>query len=699
MKRILSLLLVAMLLISIVPTAFADTPDYLIDTSRTGSISIYKIDFTNARKDGVWDENSFLSTGWKESYVEDTLINNATRKGAASGDRTLGNGSTGKGYAVPGVEFSYVKVANIVTLSETDAADVADVQVLYQISKTDAILPALGLLNGANAYTPAADAELDTVGYYYYTSDTLNAALSSRINDNATTAKNTMESYVAANGGTAMPLTDEYGHSTADGLALGLYILVETKVPEEVTSTVNPFFISLPMTTVSGDANSESPEGGHQWNYDVTVYPKNETGIPTLEKAVRESKADTGKNTGSDSITDGFQHNATASAGDTLEYQIVSTLPSITSQATNLSTYNFYDTLAAGLSYDQAKGVQIDIFRDTNCTDRVAVWQQGSGKFTVNYSQDGHAMTVDISADGLASINGNPDANASGALYRGFSGYTLRVTYAAKINSNTSFVFGEAGNRNKVVLTWKRSSSTYYDTLVDDSHVYSFGLNLTKKFSNQASDDADKAGKFQHVKFRIFNKTDGYYLTASLNEAEGIYYVTGHTDVEKNATIFTPVKSGSDYGKIIVLGVEDDEYVISELETANGYTLLKEPITMKISAADNLAHCGIYSEDILGVVQNDARYAFGDVPLANIPQKAMDHVGYSVTASVDGNKVTMKSDDSSANAAAALTIVNTPGLDLPQTGDVGTWMYGTFGGIGMAIAIVVIFFALKKKRA
>ena len=55
---------------------------------------------------------------------------------------------------------------------------------------------------------------------------------------------------MAANGGTAMPETDENGYSKVDGLDQGLYLLVETRVPENVTSTAAPFLVSLPMTTV-----------------------------------------------------------------------------------------------------------------------------------------------------------------------------------------------------------------------------------------------------------------------------------------------------------------------------------------------------------------------------------------------------------------------------------------------------------------
>lgn len=49
--------------------------------------------------------------------------------------------------------------------------------------------------------------------------------------------------------------------------------------------------------------------------YDVTLYPKNLTGIPTQEKTLRESKSDTSKHNDSSAITDGYAHTGTASDG------------------------------------------------------------------------------------------------------------------------------------------------------------------------------------------------------------------------------------------------------------------------------------------------------------------------------------------------------------------------------------------------
>lgn len=87
----------------------------------------------------------------------------------------------------------------------------------------------------------------------------------------------------------------------------------------------------------------------------------------------------------------------------------------------------------------------------------------------------------------------------------------------------------------------------------------------------------------------------GYWVTAKLNETEGVYYVTGHAANESDGTIFTPVTVGSAHGHILLLGCEDDEYVITEIETANGYTLLNKDIHVVVTVADdNSRPCDIY---------------------------------------------------------------------------------------------------------
>ena len=690
-----------------VPASAAEYKDATINVDAECSLTIWKFDWTNAVKDGVWNEDSFVSTGWRESYVEEVL-GNTVRKGDSNGDpdNTLGNGQNSNGYAIKGVGFSIANIATITTFTESENdlhPDYNLTKVLYAFNKNETkdLLIAIGLGDGKDRYENAD--YLDN-NYWFYESDVLNKALATSLAENSTTVKDALEAFMAANPNRVfMPLTDNNGKTIQRNLSVGLYLVVEDIVPEMVTCTTNPFFISLPMTTVSGDANSSSPEGGHYWNYDVVVYPKNETGIPTLEKTVREAKKDTGTHNGSNSITDGFAHNATASAGDVLEYQIISTLPTITSNATSLTTYNFYDTIIEGLTYNKSvKDVKIEFFTDANCTDKVATWVQGDGKFNVTYSSDDRHMTIDITAAGLAEINGNT-ANTNGKLYAGYSNYTARVTYTAIINSDATFVYGQEGNDNKVVLTWKRTSSEYYDTLIDDCHVYSFGIDITKLFSDKDSETAEETGMFKHVKFKIYNETDGYWVTASRNEEENVYYVTGHVTEEADATIFYPVTTDAGFGHVMIKGCEDDVYRITEVETMDGYTLLKESIYVKIVATDDASRpCNIYSQDILGVLQNDPRYAFNgglDLSLANIPQTQLAHNYMTASASVDNNSVTMLEDNGSANAEAPLTVVNTSGFDLPQTGDMGTAIFAVTGILLMAGAGIIILFACRKKKS
>ena len=703
-RRIITMCLALVLCLSCASAAFAaEVDNATIDEDALCSLTIWKFDFTNAMKDGVWNEDSFVSTGWRESYVEEVL-GEAVRKGDDNDapDNALGNGQNANGYAIKGVEFSYLRVADIVTFTESANDQHPDhnlTMVLYGFDKDKSadLLSAIGLPNGQGRYENADNTDKLDHANFYYTSDVLNKALADSLNANSTTVKDALERYMAQAGGTAMPLTNENGKTIVRNLPVGLYLLVETKVPEMVTSTTNPFFVSLPMTSVSGDGNSASPEGGHCWNYDIVVYPKNSIGIPSLNKSVRESQKDTGKNDGSDTITDGFAHNATASAGDVLEYQIISTLPTITSNATALSVYNFYDTISKGLTYNKADGVAIEIFTDKDCTDKVTSWDLDSGKFGVSYSSDDRHMTVDISKAGLDEINGRT-GNVNGNVYMGYSNYTVRLTYTATVNSDATVVYGENGNENEVVLTWRRTSSEYYDTLISDAHVYSFGIDLTKVFSDKDSETAEETNMFKHVKFRIYNATDGYWVTATRNDAEGVYYVTGHASEEADATVFYPVTSGDSLGKIIVKGLEDDEYVLTEIETANGYVLLKDQIHVIITAADDAARpCTAYTKDVLGVLQNDPHYAFDggfDLHLAGIPQQALIYNYLTASATVDGNPVEMCADNGSANAEAQLKVVNNPGFDLPDTGDRGTMIFSVVGVLLMACSAAVIMIAV-----
>ena len=601
--RVLALLMAAVMAFGLMTTAFATIDSApTIDPGKKASLSIYKYDITKAGNDGAWDAESYVSTGLHDDAVIDKLSK----------------------YAIQGVEFTYLRIADI-TMNNELADGQRQVGVLYGFDsseRSNAVLSAIGLT--------AADAHKTAGGINYFTSDMRSNKLSAALTANATTVKNSLETAVK-NGGVAMPETDATGHTSASNMEQGLYLVVETRVPENVTSTCNPFFVSLPMTTIDGAA----------WNYDVTVYPKNQTDNPTLDKTVREAKNSTGKNTGSlTDITDGYAHTATASVGDTVDYQIISTLPTITSKASSLSEYTYVDTLSKGIKYNE-NDVVIEFFKDAGCTDKIATWAVNSGKFTVGYEDTANTMTIHMTDAGLAEIN-ESESVYTDSVKRGYSDCTMRITYAATLTAAAKM--GDTDNPNEVVLTWKRTNTTYFDTLKDCCHVYTYGIDVLKQFS-------DNGGNVRNVKFRLHNDTDDCYIIAE--QKDGVYYAKGFTVKKSDATTFIP----NTQGHIVVKGLEDDAYSLTEIATDKGYVLLKDAVKIVIKTAES-GQCEKCGAKLL-----------------------------TASATVNSKDITM----TEGNAIVALTVVNNPGFDLPKTGGYGTWMF-TVGGVTLlgAAAFIVI---------
>ena len=597
--RVLVLLMAALMVIGLMTTAFAEPT---IDPTKEASLSIYKYDTTKASNDGAWDAESYVSAGLRDDAVIDKLSK----------------------YAIQGVEFTYLRVANIAMSNEVVDGQ-RTVGVLYGFDgseRSNTVLSAIGLT--------ATDAHKTDNGVNYFTSDMLNNKLAAALAANATTVKNALEAAVKS-GGVVMTETDATGNTSASDMEQGLYLVVETRVPENVTSTCNPFFVSLPMTTIDGAA----------WNYDVTVYPKNQTGNPTLDKTVREAKNSTGKNNGSlTDITDGYAHTATASVGDTVDYQIISTLPTITSKASSLSEYTYADTLSKGIKYNK-NDVVIEFFRDSTCTDKITTWDESSGKFTATYDDTANTMTIKMTESGLNEINEAATVYID-SVKRGYSDCTMRITYAATLTSDAQM--GNKDNPNEVVLTWKRTNTTYFDTLNDCCHVYTYGIDVLKQFS-------DNGGNLRNVKFRLHNDTDDVFVIADLKD--GVYYAKGLAAKKTDATTFVPNSSGH----IVVKGLEDDAYSLTEIATDKGYVLLKDAVKIVIKTAES-GQCEKCGAKLL-----------------------------TASATVNSKDITM----TEGNAIVPLTVVNNPGFDLPKTGGYGTWMF-TVGGVTLlgAAAFIVI---------
>ena len=227
-------------------------------------------------------------------------------------------------------------------------------------------------------------------------------------------------------------------------------------------------------------------------------------------------------------------------------------------------------------------------------------------------------MTIRMTETGLSEIN-EATTVYTDSVKRGYSDCTMRITYAATLAADAQM--GDKDNPNTVTLTWKRTNTTYYDTLEDCCHIYTYGVDILKQFS-------DGKGNIQNVKFNLHNDTDNCYIIADLKD--GVYYAKGIASKKADATTFIP--NGS--GHIIVKGLEDDSYSLTETATDKGYVLLKEAVKIIITTKENNA-CEKCGAKLL-----------------------------TASATVNGKDVSM----TDGNAILPLTVVNNPGFDLPKTG-------------------------------
>jgi len=609
----------------------------VIDTSKTG-LTIHKYDMTAAKQAGV-NLDQFTSTGKQDTNAEQAL----------------------KKYAIKGVEFSYLRVGDVEQQSEN-----GKIQMIYELPS--ALQQIIGL-----APSDAAKTEGNKT---YFTSQKINDKLAHALEDNTAT-KDKLEDYMGKSG-TAMAETNASGVTSKDKLPLGLYLIVETKVPEDVTYTTNPWFVQLPSTDSNGD----------DWFYDVVCYPKNETGYPTLDKRVRNNSDQANVTTGNaDRLADftsarneyKYQSTVTASKAETLDYQFISKLPHITSSTTYLTTYTFNDTMAKGMTYSKDAVIAIYDSKDAadstnvNNVDRsgaIAVWKSSDAepKFSATYgtSGDDPTMKIEMTKAGLNELN------------KKYSDKYIVVYYTAKVNTNDSVVLGDKGNPNDVSLTWKRTNTNYYDILKDKCIVYSYGYDLTKKFS-------DSKGDATKVKFVVKNKTDNYYLVARADRA-GVYQVTGKSAKEADATQFSP----SSDGKLVINGIEGDEYGFTETHSDAGYSLLKKEVIVKVK--ETKADITPTEANITGIQsKSDADSTANDgVPNGAVLKNDVTVQTTAASATVDETKATMTKHDDSGNAYINMQITNQKQFMLPMTGGAGNYLLIIAGVVVAGCGILIL---------
>lgn len=425
-----------------------------------------------------------------------------------------------------------------------------------------------------------------------------------------------------------------------------------TTVKKDVTSTDKTVSATVKEPgyyLIKDEDNTQNGEGGFYTLYVVkvtngtlTFTPKGD--VPTSEKKILEGRTEVDANS--------------ASIGDTVNYQITGTLPSNIDAYTTYY-YQFTDTLSKGLTYaDGSLNVAIN---------GVTV---SADKYELNvstYDKDkGTTITITF------------------ANLKGISGVTITadtkvvVTYSATLNENA--VIAGNGNTNDVKLTYSNdpnykgegANSPKGETPKDEVVTYTTELTITK---------TDEKGQI----------LPGAEFTLS-GEGVNIVLVTEEVFTEDADGIYYKLKDGT-YTKTAPTEATQDKYESTEIKYA------KE---VKITPKGNVAT----TTDVVGTVSPETgKLTFtglgaGDYTLTESKTPA----GYNTITPINF-KITFNTDTKEFESTAPIhvesdntlstTIVNKAGVQLPETGGIGTTIFYTLGAVLVVGAGVLL---VTKKR-
>lgn len=540
-----------------------------------------------------------------------TLYKLQSTDGASKDSTALEQEVTEKG--IEGVKFNIVKVGELVQvdINEGEVDQNAESGVYYTLTdEFKAKLKAIGA---------EVTADVTKDGVEYFTAETVNAAMKTA-NDNeaastdATGVDTANEQLIRfakeATGIIEMDATDENGKTVKSDLDLGLYLVAEVESPadlgdgetQSVAKAARPFLVALPMTNISTIEDGDvTHEAGTVWQYDVTAYPKNE--MISVRKDIIADGNDTKDGEAED--RNGLVQTTNKNVGDYVNFLLTTDLPALQKKtneyndANGLRKYIITDTMSEGLTLDDTSADNFTVtYGDVWNNEGNREMQYGED-YTVDLDTETNVITVTMTETGLAELSQvSQDCKV-------FVNYKARLN-AKSVNKENGAIKVED---NKFKLTYGTKTSRDYEFKSnEDVRVYTYEIDIAKKFSHKVDDD-----DMRKVSFSIKGlKDDGsgeYEQIKFIREADGVYhkYDGKEVDIDSKADselILEEVNCASG-GKLILKGLDARMYIVTEENTVPGYNLMRDTITVnfddtykqdgKVDTADLAS--GTYSDE------------------------------------------------------------------------------------------------------
>lgn len=340
----------------------------------------------------------------------------------------------------------------------------------------------------------------------------------------------------------------------------------------------------------------------------------------------------------------------TAETGDVLDYKLTAQVPTLTDYD-NLTEFTMSDTLEKQEFDPASVEIAIDGATITRGTD------VNSDKFYI-----GQTLLATLTPVGYANGESSFTLTFEPSALEAYEGETVTVTYSARLTTDAVKI-----NVNDAKLEWNNNDSE--SVLTDSTEVYTYGIELTKTFSD-AIVSADEIGEVTFQLYRVNQQT----------QAEELLYFTGSagsyilvSDSDGTGSVTKDLKLDTSSRKLTVVGLDDDEtYILKETDTADGYNLIDENVTIDLEA------------------QADPNAMLLDEKATSVKLGSNN-----LTVSFVNNTDTT----GTAIASVAFELYNQKGFTLPKTGDAGTWALTVSGILLIASGVVLVVVSRRKKSS
>ena len=498
----------------------ADTQSPVIDTTKTGSLTIYKISENNG---AVYEGNGKVNTEFTNRGIPGAMFDIVK-----IADLSMGvDGTNGVSGAFTGLDSGFIDACLTCGISVT-----AD-------------------LPGQNA-----------CWYAEKLMDSLQNVMAVTSIQGSVPGDEVLRSYVSGNTSKSqLGPTDSTGKAEISNLPLGLYLVAEVSNTsgsgsENVQSAGNlssPFLVSLPMS--AGDDNDSNT----YWMYDVTVYPK----VPniTVPKYIVD---DDGKT---------LRETADYEIGETVHQIIAPSIPVVgTGDNKGYEKYVVSDKMDQGLSVSEVKAVKLGKWAaELTSTDafggftkleegtdyRVYKGATGTTVLTSENAPGTDEFRVELLSPGLTKINA---MDQCGQL----------VVFFDSIVTGKADAGNGSPNVNTPTLTAKPKEGPAVTFTGNSPAVYTYRLNI------------DKVGvaDFSKVSFSV-SRGDTQLQFVKESGGDGVYHPFDHDTDNVNQAVTAVIPDSQ--GHIVLKGLDSETYKITEQSTQSGHELLKSAFEVTLT--------------------------------------------------------------------------------------------------------------------